>query len=135
MRSLYIKETLNSPEVDFNAELAEFKITGQSILTNVHTFYGPVIGWLEEYAKNPPKELLVVFNLNYYNLASAKRFMFMIFLFSAMKKNGCMIKIEWKFFRDDEFMREFGMDLSENFDLPFTMVPFEEEVASSRLAS
>lgn len=126
MRSFFVRQTLNSPEIDFDVEAGEFKITGQSILTNVHTFYGPVIGWLEEFAKNPPEELLITFNLNYYNLASAKRFMFMVYIFSEMKRRGCNIQIKWNFFHDDEFMREFGLDLAENFDLPFELVPVKD---------
>jgi pentatricopeptide repeat protein len=117
---------LNSPEVDFNTEDRDFKITGQSILTHVHTFYGPIIAWLEEYAEHPPKDLTVTFNLNYYNLASAKRFMFMVYLFSEMKRKGCNLKINWNFYHDDEFMREFGQDLSDNFDLPFELVPLDD---------
>ena len=126
---------MNSPEIDFNMDSSEFKITGQSILTNVHTFYGKVIAWMEEFATKPPKELVVIFNLNYYNLASAKRFMFMVYILSEMKRKGCKVNIQWMFFKDDDFMREFGQDLSENFDVPFELVPFYNSALIPKLAS
>ena len=65
---------------------------------------------------------------------SAKRFMFMIYLFSQMKIKGCSINIEWRFVEDDEFMREFGEDLSKNFDLPFILVPQKESQDDIALA-
>jgi len=126
---------MNSPEIDFNVDTSEFRITGQSILTHVHTFYGPVIAWMEEFANDPPQELTVIFNLNYYNLASAKRFMFMVYILSGLKREGCKIQIQWKFFKDDDFMREFGQDLSEHFDVPFELVPFYNSALIPKMAS
>jgi hypothetical protein len=43
-----------------------------------------------------------------------------------MKRKGCNLKINWNFYHDDEFMREFGQDLSDNFDLPFELVPLDD---------
>lgn len=123
MKTLHIESTMNSPEIDFNTDLCEFSIEGLSILTNVQSFYQPVIDWLEEYSKDPPPSLLVRFNLIYYNLASAKRFMFLVYVLSNMKRKGCDLLVEWKFFKDDDFMKEFGEDLSQHFDIPFALVP------------
>lgn len=135
MKTHYIKATLNSPEIHFDVENNLFLISGQSILTNVQEFYSPIISWLEEYAQNPASELMVKFNLNYYNLASAKRFMFMIYLFSKMRMKGSTVKIEWRFFKDDEFMKEFGEDLAEHFDVPMTLLPSLTYRADVKMAS
>ncbi len=135
MESLYIKATLNSPEISFDLEKREFIIEGQSILTEVQDFYAPVISWLDEFADNPGESLKFKFGLNYYNLSSAKRFMFIIYLLSKMRMRGCLVQIEWRFFKDDEFMKEFGEDLSENFDVPLTMVPSKTYVPAVQLAS
>ena len=134
MKTLYIAPTLNSPEVNFDIDSHEFSISGQSILTDVQEFYGPIIEWLEKYSDNPPKELLFKFSLNYYNLASAKRFMFIIFILSKMRMNGCTVKIIWRFFKDDEFMKEFGEDLSDHFDVPLTLVPAKSYSPEVKLA-
>ena len=85
-----------------------------------------LIKWLE---LNPDKEL------NYYNLASAKRFMFMVYILSDLKRKGCKVQIQWNFFKDDDFMREFGQDLSENFDVPFELVPFFNSALIPKMAS
>lgn len=134
MKTLYIKSSLNSPEVDFNVGKGEFTISGQSILPDVHEFYTPVLDWLEAFGQNPPENLIFRFNLNYYNLASAKRFMFIIYLLSKMRMKGCLVQIEWRFFKDDEFMREFGEDLSVNFDVPLTLVPSKKYMPAVKLA-
>ena len=59
--------------------------------------------------------------------------MFIIYLLSKMRMKGCTVKIEWRFFKDDEFMKEFGEDLSDNFDVPLTMVPAKAYVPSIKL--
>ena len=135
MKTLHINATLNSPEILFDVENREFVISGQSILPDVQEFYAPVLDWLETYSVKPPKNLSFKFNLNYYNLASAKRFMFIIYLLSKMRMKGCLVKIEWRFFKDDEFMREFGEDLSDHFDVPFTLVPSKNYSPLVKLAS
>ena len=134
MKSLYIKSTRNSPEINFDLERREFIISGRSIQTNPQKFYDDVIVWLEKFAAQNPEDLTVRFSLNYYNLASAKRFMFMVYLFSQMKLNGCSLNIEWRFIEDDEFMKEFGEDLSKNFDVPLQLIPHKEEHENISLA-
>ena len=135
MNTLYIKPTLNSPEVNFDVDSHILVISGQSILTDVQSFYTPVIDWLDKFANDPPSSLVFKFSLNYYNLASAKRFMFIIYLLSKMRTKGCLVKIEWRFFKDDEFMREFGEDLSDHFDVPLTLVPSKNYEPKVSLAS
>jgi len=135
MKSLCIKPSLTSPEVNFDLDNLEFQITGQSIHTDVQFFYEPIIIWLAKYGENPPKNLLFKFNLNYYNLASAKRFMFIIYLLSKMRTKGCLVNIEWRFFIDDEFMREFGEDLSDHFDVPLTLIPSKAFPVEVKMAS
>lgn len=135
MKTHYIKATLNSPEIHFDVEKNIFLISGQSVLTNVQEFYAPVISWMEQYSENPASEIVVKFNLNYYNLASAKRFMFMIYLFSKMRMKGSTVKIEWRFFKDDEFMKEFGEDLAEHFDVPMTLLPSVTYRSDVKMAS
>lgn len=122
MKKLYIPSKLNSPEVSFDAESGELFISGQSILPEVQDFYAPVLKWLEDYAKEEPMEVNFRFHLNYYNLASAKRFMFIIYLLSKLRMNGSTVNIVWRFFKDDEFMREFGEDLADNFDVPLSLI-------------
>ena len=135
MKKLYIPSKLNSPEVSFDAESGELLISGQSILPEVQDFYTPVLKWLEDYAKEKPEEVTFRFHLNYYNLASAKRFMFIIFLLSKMRMNGSKVDIVWRFFKDDEFMKEFGEDLADNFDVPLNLVASPRYVSALDLAS
>lgn len=134
MKTLYIKSTLNSPEVKFDYDNGDFLISGQSIHTDVQEFYNPIITYLEKVVNNPPPALVFHFHLNYYNLASAKRFMFIIYLLSKVRMQGTTVKIEWRFFKDDDFMREFGEDLSENFDVPLELVPSSSYKSEVKMA-
>ena len=52
-----------------------------------------------------------------------------------MRMKGCLVHIEWRFFKDDEFMREFGEDLSDNFDVPLTLVPSKSYTPKVKMAS
>ena len=134
METLYIKSTLNSPEVNFNPDRCTFSISGQSIMMNVREFYAPVIGILEELTSSPPDKLDFEFNLNYYNLASAKRFMFIIYLLSKLRRKGSKVRITWRYLEEDEFMREFGEDLAGGFKLPLNILPSEHHLPSVRMA-
>lgn len=121
MKNIHITSSLNSPEINFNFEKGEYVISGQSIITDVQEFYAPIVSWLEMLSKSNPASINFKFHLNYYNIASAKRFMFMIYLLSKMKRRGTFVLIEWQYLKDDEFMKEFGEDLADRFEVPIKL--------------
>ena len=47
MEKLFIAKTDDTPEIDFNPETKEMKMTGRSLPEDVTTFYQPVLDWLD----------------------------------------------------------------------------------------
>ncbi len=102
------------PKINFNPKKGVFEIIGRSLPENTTKFYGTVIDWLEDYAKNPNEETVFIFKLDYYNSASARKITD-IFMVLAKIKN---IKILWYYMKDDEVMQENGEDFGAIINIP-----------------
>lgn len=131
MKLLRIQSTDVSPYVEFDPIADTCTISGMSILTQVEMFYSPLIEWLRAYCEDPGKSLVFDFRLQYYNLASSKRFMFLIYMLNKVQAQGCDVKVIWHYCDDDDFMKEFGEDLSDLFKVDFELAPFGDAILKS----
>ncbi|MBI4645172.1 MAG: DUF1987 family protein [Bacteroidia bacterium] len=77
---LYIPQTDDTPEMEFDIEKPSFTISGRAFPENAHATFITVFRWLEEYKKNPKPLMIVDFKLIGYNTASAKQIMKLIIL-------------------------------------------------------
>lgn len=68
---LYIPESRNTPEIDFNPLDGVLIIKGKSTPENATKIYGPVLDWINEYIKDPVEKTYLHFNLSYFNTSSS----------------------------------------------------------------
>jgi hypothetical protein len=132
MKSLEIGATGVSPRVLLDKQNNIFEIYGKSLQPDTESFYQPVLGWLDEYALHPNHDMTFVFNLKYYNLTSAKYFMFMVYKLNEIRQQGHHVHVIWYYSAHDEYMKEFGEDLASLYQLTFTLTAYE--VFEKRLA-
>jgi hypothetical protein len=125
MKSLEIGATGVSPRVLLDKQNNIFEIYGKSLQPDTAAFYKPVMEWLERYATQPNREMTFVFNLKYYNLISAKYFMFIVYKLSELQKKGCKVNVIWYYSIYDEYMKEFGEDLGSLYQLPLQLCSYE----------
>ncbi|MBL4667774.1 MAG: DUF1987 domain-containing protein [Flavobacteriales bacterium] len=122
MERIKIEATDVSPEVILDLENNQFSIRGKSVVTEVDTFYAPLIDWLENVQEKMDKRVDFVFDLEYFNIFSSKRILFILYKLSDLKKNGADINVVWHFSMEDDDMKEVGEDFACMVNLPFEFV-------------
>ncbi|MGB0888028.1 MAG: DUF1987 domain-containing protein [Vicingaceae bacterium] len=122
MNLINVKATDNSPEIILDIESNIFSIKGKSVLTEVDDFYAPVFNWLEDAIILKDKRIDFVFDLEYFNIFSSKRILFILYKLTDLKKKGVDVHIIWHFSYDDDDMKEVGEDFACMVNLPFEFI-------------
>ena len=122
MEKIRIESTDVSPEVIFDVENNNFSIRGKSVVTEVDSFYAPLIEWLENAEKQLTTRVDFVFDLEYFNIFSSKRILFILYKLSDLKVAGADINVIWHFSMEDDDMKEVGEDFACMVNLPFEFI-------------
>lgn len=120
MEKLIIKKSGEFPEVEFNHEIGQLKISGKSFMEDAVTFYTPVMAWLNAYKLTPHKSTEFTCSLEYMNTSSSKFLLDIFHLLNEIHEKNQGVKIVWRYFEDDEDMEETGKQYEELFNMPFT---------------
>lgn len=123
-KELIIDPTLDTPKVIFNAAEGVLSIEGKSFPPDVATFYERVVNWIEEYIDNPAEKTLLTLKLDYFNTASSKIILDILYKFEALHHKGAKVQVKWYYPDDDEDMQETGQEYSEIVDLPFEQIGY-----------
>lgn len=127
MQHIEIEPTYKSPRVIFNPKEAKFMIAGKSVLENVQEFYSPLLNWMDEFLeKSPANEVEFTFDIEYYNLASTKRFLFFLFKLKDVEEKGGRLRVNWLYREKDQDILEMGQDLSQMLGIPFNFKGYEK---------
>lgn len=127
MQHIEIEPTYKSPKVVFNPSDGNFTIEGKSILVNVDEFYAPLLNWMDEFVSQPTtKQVNFTFDVEYFNIASTKRFLFFLFKLLQLKEKGIQINIVWRYVNDDQYGLETGKDFEQMTKLPFEFLGYEK---------
>jgi hypothetical protein len=122
MDSFIIAPTEDSPSIIFDTTTHNFVISGSSRPENAKTFYTPVVNWLTTYLESMDlhkqqigveTKLIFIFRLEYFNSATAKCIVDILFLLKKFVEQGFSIKIEWFCDQRDEDMLEMGNEFAE----------------------
>lgn len=122
METVNITATEYSPEIILNLDENIFTIKGKSVVTEVDSFYAPVLNWLEKAEGGLNKQIDFVFDLEYFNIFSSKRILFILYKLAEIGKAGADINIIWKFSMEDDDMKEVGEDFACMVNLPFQFI-------------
>ncbi len=127
MEIIRIEATEVSPSVVFDLSTNNFIIKGKSVVNEVDTFYAPLIEWLESAQDKINKRVDFVFDLEYFNIYSSKRILFILYKLSDLRKEGNDINVIWHFSMDDDDMKEVGEDFACMVNLPFEFISHSME--------
>ncbi|CAA7615469.1 conserved hypothetical protein [Magnetospirillum sp. SS-4] len=125
MDNLKVAATERSPEVDFDFERGVLRLRGESYPEDASTVFGPVFAALEGFLADAGRRAIEVeFDLTYFNSSSAKALMNMFQMLDNAAGAGAAVTISWFFAPDDDTMKEFGEDFSEDLEhVSFKLVP------------
>jgi hypothetical protein len=113
LENRFIPALERSPEVDFRYGENRLAIRGEAYPEDAAAFFGPLLKDLTAYCQSiQGQDLLVEFQLEYFNTSSAKALMNMIQVLEAAAGSGTRVALRWAFQKDDDVMREFGEDFS-----------------------
>lgn len=124
IQPLLYPATADKPQVILDPKNNIFEFSGRSFPADAKLFYQPILNWLEDYAKNPNPETLVIMRMDYFNSSSAKRILEVILILSEIYKAGHIVSIEWYYQKSDEMILEMGEDLKYKIDVPIELKPY-----------
>ncbi len=123
MENLYIKGSEETPEIVFDKDKPEFRVSGKSYMEDATAHYEQVINWLTAYRKGPNPSTIFKFELEYVNTASSKIVNDILDELENIFLEGHEVLVEWHYYEDDEDMLEMGQEYAEVYEVSFK---FEE---------
>ncbi len=119
MEVFMLSESANTPEVFMDPDTGVMRVRGRAIPEDAEKFWSPVLKWFYAYAAIPANQTVFTFQLEYINIASAKRVLFLLNKLSEMNESGASVEVQWLFSSDDADIYEVGKDLSTMVEIPF----------------
>lgn len=127
MEPLRIQATVKTPEVLFDPSNEVFEIKGKSVPDDAEEFYKDVLAWIEDYVSNPKEKTVFKIDLEYFNISSSKRILFLFYKLNELKEKGKDIRIMWYYNEEDEDMFEVGQDYAFMVKIPFEFISYTLE--------
>jgi len=129
MEVLDLHATEFTPKILFDHQNNLFEISGYSRPEDVFEFFDKVHDWIDTFEEkilipaeyklfqDPP--LTLTFHMRYYNSASSKCFLDILYRFLEFTSKGINFKIYWCYDEGDETILEAGEELSDLIEFPF----------------
>lgn len=121
MEALRLSGTDETPQVILDQKEGIFELSGRSLPYDAAEWFKPVSQWLETYAQNPNPSTTFAFKLEYFNTASSKALIDLLYILAAIPGT----KVEWYFQDEDEDMEEAGEEFAELVNIPFTFIALD----------
>jgi len=115
------------PGITLDLDNNIFELYGKSCPENVVEFYQPVMDWLDEYKDHALEKTVFEFKLQYYNTASSKVLFIIMQKLETVFESGKDVLIKWIYPEDDEALEEAGEEYDDLIDVPFELIPVDEE--------
>ncbi len=126
MNHLVIEATALTPLINFDPTSGRMEIKGRSIPECPDEFWIPVLNWFESYIVSPAGTTTFVINLDYFNISSSKRILFLLYKLNDISKKGNQASVQWLHRENDEDMCEVGHDYEYMVKVPFEFVALTE---------
>ena len=121
MNDLNIKETLETPGIEFNTSKGYLLIKGRSIPENSVEFYEPLFDALRSYSERPKQLTKVDFKFEYFNTSSSKCILDLLRAIEKINDGSIEVAIDWFYDEDDDEILEIGEDYSQFINVPFNL--------------
>jgi hypothetical protein len=126
MDNLVLTATTQTPEINFDLLTGVMQIEGRCIPDAPDEFWMPVLNWFESYLSQPAKNTVVRIDLEYFNISSSKRILFLLYKLNELAEMGSDVCVQWRYKGSDEDMFEVGQDYAYMVKVPFEFIEYEE---------
>ncbi|MCR5455297.1 MAG: SiaC family regulatory phosphoprotein [Bacteroidales bacterium] len=121
MAAYKIKGEEDIPSIILDSDANVFEISGRSLPENAVIFYKPVLAWLDNYAKNPLPRTEFVFNMHYYNTATAKQILEILLRLEDIYSKGHDVRVTWIYESGDIDMEDAGVEYGRTVNVPIIL--------------
>ena len=125
MDSLALEPTQETPKIVLDKLQDNLEISGISVPEDAQKFYEPILKWIDDYALNPNNKTVFVFKLEYFNTASSKLILDILFKLKTLNEKGNLVLIHWYHEEDDSDMLLAAKTYSEITGLNFEYIVCE----------
>ncbi len=115
MSILELAGTEDTPQIVLDNRKGIMQISGRSLPEDAAQFFKPVLDWIQQYASAPGPDPVFVFKLEYFNTASSKLILDILYAIEGIPG----MRVHWYFRDEDEDMEEAGQEFSELVNIPF----------------
>lgn len=126
MELLRIEATAHTPAINLDPHTGIMEIKGRSIPDDPEAFWGVVLEWFDDYMREPQPLTLVKIDLEYFNITSSKRILFLLYKLNELVDNGMKARVEWYYRKSDEDMYEVGQDYAFMVRVPFEFKEYSD---------
>jgi len=134
MEALHIQPTIKTPEILFDPSKELFEIKGKSVPDDAEDFYNAILVWFDDYVANPCENTVLKMDLEYFNISSSKRLLFLLYKLNELKAKNKTVRVQWFYNEDDEDMFEVGQDYAFMVKVPFDFISYTMEMRKAVLA-
>ncbi len=124
MQSLRIEATDKTPLINLDPINGNFEIKGKAVPDNADLFFQNILNWFEDFTPSPNQEIEIVMDLEYFNISSSKRLLFILYKLRDLVENNHKVKVRWMYNEEDEDMFEVGQDYAFMVNVPFDFVSY-----------
>ena len=126
MEALLINDTPQTPYIHFDGVSGVMLIRGRSIPDQPDDFWAQILNWFDSYLLNPCKNTVIKIDLEYFNISSSKRILFLLYKLNELVETGNEVKVKWLYRDTDEDMYEVGQDYAYMVKVPFEFKMYDE---------
>jgi hypothetical protein len=124
MEPLHIQSTIKTPEIIFDPTNQVFEIKGKSIPDDAEDFYSHILIWFDDYVANPCENTTLKIDLEYFNISSSKRLLFLLYKLNELKAKNKNVRVQWLYNEEDQDMFEVGQDYAFMVKVPFDFISY-----------
>jgi len=126
MNRFVLEASEKTPLIDFNIDTGNIIFEGRSVPEHAKDYFSPVFDWLKELKRNAARlsTIKIHFKLDYFNTSSSKIILEILFELQKLHAIYSRVKVYWYYQKDDEDIKEAGIDYAELVHLPFQHVEY-----------
>lgn len=127
METIKIEKTNNTPSILIDEVNMLCRIQGASFPEDAYEVYQHVLDWLERIKDLLDRKLVIEFDYDFLNSISHKKVWQILHELKIMQQNGKEVAVVWYYDENDEDIMEAGEDLAELMNIPFKLIPKQND--------